>query len=441
MKEVNLQKEKISKLVIRYMIPSVIGMLGLSMCILLDTMFVGRGVGNLGLAALNVGIPIYSIFNSLGMVFGVGGSTALAISIGKKKYNSINEIFTFSIIGAVVIGIIISILGVIFLEEVAFTLGASKETLPLVKDYIVVILSCSMAFIVMNTLGAFVRNDGNPKTAMWAVISANITNIILDYIFIIPLEMGMKGAALATAISQFVGISVLLLHFITKKNKIKFSLEFLTFRHAKRIVLNGIPSFVTEISTGAVIFIFNVVIGKISGDIALSAYSIISNVALVFVAIFNGITQGIQPILGVNYGAKEFNRVVEVYKLTRKIALICGIIFFILGIINPKLIVSIFSTNANEVMEIATHGINLYFIGFIFMGINIVNIGFLQYIEKSKISTIISFIRGFILTIVVITILSKILGIDGVWITVPIVEIITLILSTILIKKDVEFFK
>lgn len=441
MKRVDLHNEKINTLVLKYMLPSVIGMLGLSMCIFLDTMFVGRGIGNLGLAALNVGIPIYSLFNSIGMIFGVGGATALAISLGKKRYNSADEIFTFSMVASLFIGIIITIIGVVFLEEIAILLGASIETLPLVKDYLGVVLSTSVAFIIIITLGVFVRNDGNPKLAMWAVVFSNITNIVLDYIFIMPLEMGMRGAALATAIAQFVGIGVLLLHFILKKNKIKLVIKKISLRYAKRIFINGTPSFVTEISTGAVIFIFNVVIGRISGDVALSAYSIIANVALVFTAIFNGISQGIQPIIGVNYGAKNINRVLETYKITKKIAFISGLVFFIIGVVKPRMLVLIFSTNSSEVMEIATQGIKLYFAAFIFMGINVVNIGFLQYIEKSKVSTVISFIRGFVLTITIISLFSKFFGITGVWITVPVVEIITLIISTILIKKDEERFR
>lgn len=442
MKKVDLLEDNIISLVIRYMIPSVLGMLGLSMCIFFDTMFIGRGIGNLGLAALNVGVPIYSLFNGIGLIFGVGGATALAISIGKKRYDSANNIFTFAAITSVFIGLAITILGVLFLEDISLFLGASNETLPLVKDYLGMILTFSIAFIFIQTLSVFVRNDKNPKLVMWAVIASNITNIVLDYVFIFILDMGMMGAALATCIAQIVGISILSLHFIFKKNSIHLRVKnyFYSFKYSKRVIMNGIPSLVMETSAGVVIFIFNVVLVRIGGVIAVSAYSIISNVALIFVAVFNGIAQGMQPIISVNYGAGRMNRVLTTLKIGRRIALSCGILFFIIGIWNPELIVNIFSSDSNELMDITSRGIRSYFIAFIPMGVNIVTIGFLQSIEKSKISTIVSLIRGFILISVVIMIMAYVLGVNGVWFTVPIVEGITLMYSFFILKKDEELY-
>lgn len=435
MKKVDLLKEDILKLIIRYMIPSVTGMLGLSLCIFLDTMFIGQGIGNDGLAALNIGIPIYNLFNSIGLICGVGGATVLAISIGKKRYDELDEIFTVSISIAFIIGVLITVIGSIFLNQISIILGASDTLLPLVMDYLKVILGGSIAFIMASILNVFVRNDGDPKKSMWAIIGVNITNIVLDYIFIFPLNMGMKGAAIATTIGQIVGIAILLSHFFTGRNGIKFNMKSLSTKYVKRILSNGFPSFILEISAGIVIFMFNVKLAKISGDLAVSAYSIIANVALIFVAIFNGISQGIQPILGVNYGADKLKRVFKTYKLGIRIALISGIVFLSIGLFMPKVLISIFSSNTEGLLEIATKGIRIYFLAFIPMGINIVNIGFLQSIEKSKLSTWLSLIRGFVLIIIVLNIFSIIFGVDGVWMTIPIVESITIILSGIIVKK------
>lgn len=442
MKKVSLLEDSIGSLAARYMIPSVLGMLGLSMCIFFDTMFIGRGLGNLGLAALNVGIPMYSIFNSIGLIFGVGGATALSISIGKGRYDSANSIFTFSVISSVISGLIISILGLVFLEEFAIFLGASESTLPLVKDYLSAILSFGVAFIVIQTLSVFVRNDKNPKLVMWAVICSNVTNIVLDYIFIFPLNRGMRGAALATSIAQLVGIGILLFHFIFKKNTIYLHIKEYknSLKYAKRIITNGIPSLVNEMSAGVVIFIFNIVLVRIGGVDAVSAYSIISNVALIFIAIFNGISQGIQPIISVNYGANKTYRVMSGFNFARKIAFVSGVVFYIIGVSNPEFIARIFSNNIEGILDITCSGIRIYFLAFIVMGINIVSIGFVQSIERSRISTIISLIRGFILISIVIVVMSYLMGLTGAWLTVPIVEGVTLIYTIIAIKKDESIY-
>ena len=442
MKKVSLLEDSIGSLAIRYMIPSVLGMLGLSLCIFFDTMFIGRGIGNLGLAALNVGIPIYSIFNSIGFIFGVGGATALSISIGKGRYDSANRIFTFSLISSFIAGLVFSVFCLVFLEKFSYFLGASESTLPLVKDYLSAILFFGISFVIIQTLSVFIRNDKNPKLVMWAVISSNITNIVLDYIFIFPLNLGMRGAALATSIAQLVGISILVFHFICKKNTIHLQIKEYrkSFKYAKRIVVNGIPSLVNEMSAGVVIFIFNTVLLRIGGVDAVSAYSIISNVALIFLAIFNGISQGIQPIISVNYGANKIDRVMGGFKFARKIALVSGIIFYIIGVSNPEFIARIFSNNIEGILDITCNGIRIYFLAFIVMGMNIVSIGFMQSIERSRVSTTISLIRGFILIAIVIVIMSYLMGLTGAWLTVPIVEWITFIYTIIAIKRDKSIY-
>lgn len=204
--------------------------------------------------------------------------------------------------------------------------------------------------------------------------------------------------------------------------------------------LNGIPSLVNEMSAGVVIFIFNIVLVKIGGVEAVSAYSIISNVALICTAIFNGISQGIQPIISMNYGAKKIDRVISAFKLARKISFVSGVVFFIIGVSNPEFIARIFSSNIEGILDITCSGIRIYFLSFIVMGVNIVSIGFMQSIERSKVSTIISLIRGFILISIVIVIMSYIMGLTGAWLTVPIVESITLIYTIIIIKRDKSIY-
>ncbi|WP_297633435.1 MATE family efflux transporter [uncultured Clostridium sp.] len=437
----SMLKEDIKKLVIKYMLPSVLGMLGLSCCIFLDTMFIGRGIGDLGLAALNIAIPFFNIFTAISLLTGVGGATLLAIKMGKQEYEVIDEIFTVAIIATVIIGIIFGGSCLIFINEIIKALGATGIIFIYVKEYLQIILFGAVLFILSTTLNVFVRNDGNPKISMWAIIGANIVNIILDYILIFPLNMGMRGAAIATTTAQVCGIIILCFHFILKKNKMKFSLKKLKGRYVKRILNNGFPSFVLEVSAAIVIVVFNIKLKAIGGDISISAYSIIVNFSLIIIAVFNGIAQGVQPIVSMNYGAKKYSRVLEAYRSGIKWTIFLGAIFFILGEICPNLIIDIFSKDPSRLKEIGATGIRIYFIALIPMGINIFNVGMLQSMEKARISTIISLIRGLVLVILLLEILAALFGLNGIWMTTPIVEGITLIISCLCIFKEKKYIE
>lgn len=436
MRDEGILNDDINKLVLRYMVPSVLGMLGLSCCIFLDTMFIGRGIGNLGLAALNIAIPFFNIFSAISLLTGVGGATLLSINKGKKKYETIDEIFTLAIIVTIVVGILFSIICLLFINNIVSFLGATGIIFSYVKEYLEVILFGGVLFILSTTLNVFIRNDGNPKVSMWAIIGSNFTNIILDYILIFPLNMGMRGAAIATTIAQLAGISILLTHFLFKKNKMKFSIKKLKCTYLKRMLNNGFPSFILELCAGIVIIIFNIKLKEVSGDISISAYSIIVNFSLVIIAIFNGIAQGIQPIMSMNYGGQKYKRVIKTYRSGLKWIVILGTAFFLLGEIVPNAIINIFSESGSELKSIATTGIRIYFIALIPMGINIFNVGVLQSIEKSKTSTIISLLRGIILVVIFLEVLSIAFGLNGIWSTTPVVEIFTLIISTLCILKE-----
>lgn len=435
--KLDLLKDKEIKLLIKYMLPCIGGMLGLSVCILFDTVFIGRSLGDLGLAALNICLPMYNIFSAIALTFGVGGATVLAINLGKKKYHKINNIFTTSILGAIFICVCINILQCFFLDDICYLLGASNKTFQLVKEYLSVILTFNIAFILMSVLNVFVRSDGSPKLAMTGIILANITNIVLDYIFIFPLGMGMKGAALATAIGQIVGISILLIHFITGKSSMKIEFSNLNLYKFRKIILTGIPSFITEISSGFMIFVFNIVIYKVIGDIGVSAYGIITNLALIFLAVFNGVSQGVQPLISINYGADREDRVKVFLRLARTVAFSLGIIFISLGFIFPNQLIGLFTDDIGQLRDITKQGMSIYFFAFLFSGVNIINIAYLQAMEEGKKSIVLSILRGVIFVGILISILPRFLGKNGVWITVPATEIATMIVFYLLLSRNI----
>lgn len=435
MSNIDLTKNNVGKLAVRYLIPSIAGMIGLSMCIFFDTMFIGKGIGDIGLAALNIVIPIFSVFTSIYLLLGVGGATVVSICIGKGRYKDISGIFTMCVSIGATLGVILIILRFLFLDKISILLGATTETFPLVKDYLGIVLIAGIGFIISGILNIFVRNDGNPRLSMWSTIGANITNIVLDYIFIFPLGMGMKGAALATGLSTIIGISILSIHFFSKKNNLHFNFINLPIAKLKRVVRNGLPSFIAELSCGIVIFIFNVIITNMIGNIGVSAYSIISNSSLIVLAIFNGIAQGMQPIAGVNYGAKLNERVRKIFKIACIVSLVISISFYLIGAFKPTLIINIFSTGNEELISITKIGILIYYTSFMPMGLNVVNIAYLQSIERAKYSSLLSILRGIILSITLVLILSNVFGIIGVWLAIPLAELLTLIVSFIFINK------
>jgi putative MATE family efflux protein len=425
-------KDDIFKLFIRYLIPSVFAMLMVSVYIFFDTIFIGRGIGTDGLAALNIAIPIYSVLLSIGLLFGVGGATALSVSIGQGKQNKLNEIFTYSVAAAFIIGAFVTVFGIIFIDRLAYFLGADESTFHLVKEYLIIILSFSLSFILVSTLTVFIRHDGAPKLAMWGSAMGSILNIILDAVFIFVFKWGMAGAAIATVISSVLNLFLLIYyHFIIGNSKLKFIRLIPQIKLIKRILLNGIPSFIIEISSGIVIFAFNNVLNNIIGTIGISAYSIIANISLICAAIFTGIAQASQPIISVNYGAGQYSRVKKVVKLGTTFALTCGVIFFSVGMLLPEQIIKLFNNDSSELLRITSRGISIYFISYIFMGLNIVLGAYFQSMEHSTFSTILSSCRGIIFVILGVLVLPYFFSIDGVWLTVPLAEIITLVLSVI----------
>ncbi|MEG2918334.1 MAG: MATE family efflux transporter [Clostridium sp.] len=436
-KKIDLLKDKEFKLIIKYMVPCVLGMLGLSLCILVDTIFIGKSLGDLGIASLNIALPTYNFFNAIALTFGVGGATALAISIGENKLHKADEIFTTAMIGSVFISLFISLINILFIDEICYALGASPITFPLVKNYIEVILFFNWAFILICILNVFVRCDKAPKLAMVAMITSNMTNIVLDYIFIFPLDMGMGGAALATSLAQVVGIAILLLHFIRRDNTMSLKFKTFSIKTLKRILSNGSTSFITELSSGFIIFIFNLSVFNLLGDIGVSAYGIITNIILIFTAVFNGISQGIQPLISINYGAKKYDRVTKFFNLSILISFTLGAIFLTIGLLFPESLIGMFSKDKGELLNITINGSRIYFFALILIGVNIINVGYLQAIEKSKASLFLSLLRGMIFITILVSILPRFFHINGVWATVPIAEVLTLI-SFIILRKYIS---
>lgn len=433
-KRVDLLNDDIKKIYLKYLVPSVTSSIAVAMYVFVDTMFIGLGVGSRGLAALNIVLPVFTLFSAISLIFGIGGATTLSICVGQGDYKKKKEVFATSVITAISLGIIISILGNLFSEQICLMLGSTKEMLPMVKEYFVILISFAWAFLASTVLGSFIRNDKNPKLVMTATIIANLTNVVLDYIFVFIFHWGMEGAVLATVISPVVNICILCTHFFTNYNTLK-----LRFKHYKasllgRILKNGFATFISEMARGVVLFIFNIILMRLGGEMYVSAYGIIINISFVGTCIFNGIAQSIQPIVSENFGANNIKRIFKSFKYALGTGTLLAIMFYFVFLIFPDYIVQMFIEYDAKLVTIAAEGMRLYFIGYAFCAVNIITLYFLQSIEKSKESIIISLSSGIIFSVLGLIILVPILGLKGVWLTVPFAEGITLIISLIFIK-------
>ncbi|MGN0596581.1 MAG: MATE family efflux transporter [Ruminiclostridium sp.] len=420
---------------IHYVSRNVLGMLGFSFYILADTFFIARGVGENGLAALNIAIPVYSFSYAVGLMLGMGGGTRFAILKASGEKERCSKVFTEDIITGLAIGVFVMLMGIFFSEPISRIAGADSAILETTNIYVKTVMCFAPAFIINNIITPFVRNDGAPGLAMAAMLSGSVSNVIFDYIFIFPCKMGMFGAALATGFAPAVGILVCSVHFLRKRSSFKLIAARPHFGTIKDICALGNASFIGELSNGIVIFVLNLIILGIAGNTGVAAYGVVANAALVVMSVFTGISQGIQPIVSKAYGQGNKPWVKKTYAAAIATSLIFSVLVYAAGFIFAEPVSMIFNPENNPLLtEIASEGIRIYFIGFVFAGINVITAVFFGSIEKTASSFVISILRGIGVVIPTAFILSSLLGMTGVWLTFPVTELIVF-LAAVIMKK------
>ena len=424
-----LKTESITSLFFKYLLPSVTGTLSVGILIFIDTIFIGQGVGSHGLAALNTAIPVFTLYSSTGLLLGMGGATAAAVDAGRGNNKGKNKIFSHAVLLAVVISIVYTLAQFIFIDGLVSLLGATGDLYELVKDYLGMISLFTMFYLVPHTLTSFIRNDGNPNLAMVSMVVCGIVNIILDYTFIFIFDMGMKGAALATGIAQVTSLIVLMIHFYSPKNTLKLRFKSFNILVVNRIFKIGFPSFLNDISMGVAIFSFNIILLKNYGDVAVSAYSVILNIGFLVYLIFVGISQACQPLISINYGAMKYDRVKETLKLGGLLTTVVALVTITILHLFKVPIIEMFNKDDMELKKIAAVGMPLYFSSIVFMGINVIYSIFFQSVERSLISSTLTFLRGLGLIVTGLLILPKFMGISGVWLTPLFAETITIVIA------------
>lgn len=434
-----MEKSLIKKFA-KYVSLNILGMIGLSLYILADTYFVSKALGVTGLAALNLSISIFSVINGIGLMIGVGGATRFSILKSQEKDKDASVVFSIAIKTGIIIGIIFVIIGIFGTKHLALALGADTFTLPLTKTYLSTILSFAPFFIVNNIILAFVRNDNNPKLSMIAMLIGSFSNVVLDYLFMFPLNMGMFGAAFATGLAPIISICILLILFINNKNVFVSLKNKLSWSLIADIFSLGLSAFIIEVSSAVVLITFNIVILGLEGNLGVASYGIVANIALVGVAIFTGLAQGIQPLISKYYGLERHELVTKVRKYALFTSIFIAIIIYLGIFIYSEGIINIFNSENNvDIAKMAEKGLRIYFLGFFFVGLNIVSAMYLSATENARDAFIISIARGIIIIVPLVLILSKIWNMTGVWLSFVLTELIVTVLVVYLASARKRF--
>ncbi len=410
---------------IRYTSMNVLGMLGLSCYILADTYFISKGTGADGLTALNLAIPFYSFIHGSGLMIGMGGGARYVIRKSSGRTSETNGLFTNAMMAAAVLAVIYVCTGLFLTEKIVTLTGADASVSGMTTIYLRMILLFSPAFLLNNVLLCFVRNDGAPQLSMRAMLGGSLSNVALDYILIFPCGMGMTGAVTATCLAPLISLFLLLPHLLKKNNQFHLTRCRPRAEWLCAIIASGIPSLVTEVSSGIVMIVFNLLILNLAGNTGVAAYGIIANLSLVVIAIYNGIAQGMQPVAGRYFGKGDCNSVRAILGYAMTAMLVCSILIYAGTFFFAPQISSIFNKDQNETLQrIAVRGLKLYFTACPFAGCNIVLSALFTSVACPLPANIISVLRGFVIILPLAFLFSSVWGMTGIWCVFPCTELI-----------------
>ena len=431
-----LGTQPVGRLLWQYALPGVIAMTASSLYNMVDSIFIGHGVGPMALAALGISFPLMNIGAAFGAAVGIGGSTLMSLRLGQRQYDKANNVLGNMVALNIITGLLVGIVSIIFLDPILTFFGASEQTLPHAHDYMFILLVGNVVTHLYLGLNAALRSASKPRAAMIATIVTVALNTILDPIFIWPLHMGIKGAAIATVLAQVIVLCWQLWQFSRQKELLHLEWRFLKPARAivKDIVSIGISPFSMQL-TGCVVAIFmNNALMKFGGDLAVGAYSIANRLGFIFFMVIMGICQGFQPIAGYNYGARNMDRVKQVLRLTITSSVIAMTVGWIIGELLPGPCTRLFTDDA-DLLAISIRGIRINMLVFPVIGYQAVVTNFFQTIGKVRISIFMSLSRQLLFLLPMLLLFSSIWGLDGVWASLPASDFAAFVVAVIIMQR------
>ena len=431
-----LGTEKIGKLLKQYALPAIIAQTASSLYNMVDSIFIGQGVGPLAISGLAVTFPLMNLSTAFGTLVGAGAATMLSILLGQKNYKAANKVLGSVVTLNIIIGLIFMAIALIFIDPILYFFGASENTLPFAKEYMQIILYGNIITHLYFGLNAAMRSSGSPKKAMGLTLFTVIFNTILDPIFIFVLDLGIAGAAWATVIAQTAAMFVVLRHFSDRSRPFHFEKGMfrLDLRVAKDSLTIGMGPFLMNTAACLVTLFINQQLRDYSGDLGIGSYGICNRFIFMFIMICMGLNQGMQPIAGYNYGAKQYSRVKEVFWMTAKLGTIVTTICFAIGMFIPRLAAGIF-THDEALLAMSAEGLRILTIGFPIVGFQMIGTNFFQCLGMVKKSIILSLSRQLLFLLPLIYILPLWMGSNGVWMSFPISDFLSAALTAILLRR------
>lgn len=430
--EIKLSDHFTYRRLFRFVIPSIMMMIFTSIYGVVDGFFVSNYVGKTEFAAVNLIMPFPMMLGAFGFMIGTGGSALVSMTLGQGKKKEANEIFSMLIKVTIIAGIVLSVLGILFTREIAILLGATDDLLEPCVTYGRVLLIALTPFMLQNVFQSFLVTAEKPTFGLVVTVVAGLTNVILDFLLIAVFQGGVIGAALATGISQAVGGLIPLIYF-AKENSSELRLvsSKINFRALGKTCFNGSSELMTNLSMSLVNMLYNLQLMKYAGENGVAAYGVIMYVNFIFVAVFLGYAIGTAPIIGYNYGADNKAEMKNVYKKSIIFNIVSGILMCVIAILMSEILAGIFVSYDAELFEMTKRGFAIYSLAFLIMGLNIYGSSFFTALGNGLISALISFLRTLLFQIAAVLLLPILLGLDGIWFSIVVAEIMALVVTVI----------
>ncbi|TCK97824.1 putative MATE family efflux protein [Natranaerovirga hydrolytica] len=436
-----LHNEKIPKLLLRLSAPATIAMFVNAFYNLIDTIFIGNSVGELGIGALSIALPIQLILTAFGLMIGVGAASAVSRSLGAKDYEKAHKVTGNAFLSIFLISIVLMIAGYVFMTPLLNLFGATDNIFLYAKEYLSILLLSTLYFPFTLTCNNLIRAEGNAKDAMIVLLIGALLNIVLDAFFIFGLNLGVQGAALATVVSKFIALFYIIYYYQKGKSVIKLKMHHfkLEFHILKEIVTVGFATFARNVAVSLIAIPINGTLRVLGGDSAIAIYGVIHRVLMFLYMPLFGVIQGMQPIVGYNFGAKQFNRLKEALKLSLLVATIIATLSSLIGIFFPIAVFSLFENDPNFI-EAGAYALRIVIFCFPLVGIQIVAAALYQALGKALPSIILSILRQVVILVPLVLILPRLLSdsLLGVWLAFPISDFIAFVIAGFFMLKELK---
>ena len=430
--KLDLGRDSLTKIILKYGIPSILTMWVYSLYTIVDGIFIGKFLGANEIASVNIVMPYVNFSFALGIMVAVGGGTIIAIRLGENNPEEANRIYSLSTQFFMVLGGLLGSLGIFFPKHMVRFLGANDVIADNAASYLFIISFFTLFYLLAYGFEIFIRIEGNPAYSMICNLAGAIINIVLDYIFIVHFHWGIEGAALATGMAQFGTAFSLWWYLFFRAKKLKFKFTKFDFKAIGALCFNGSSEFLTEIATGIVIMAFNINIMRMIGEKGVSAFGIIGYISTLVTMTMIGFSQGLQPVISYNYGAEKYERIKKILKIGIAVVAVLGISFYTMINFFAYDIISMFVKNDQILFDLTKEAVNIYSFTYILMGINIIISAYFTAIEDALISAVLSVLRGIIFINTLLYLCPIIFDTKGIWLSAPVNEMVTLVFSILI---------